>query len=375
MATQPTITGSSAKELYNEVDQNYLEYIYRGGFSQGITESILTLAETNFDESEGTTIRRRVYFIMVEGLQNITRHQDKTANKDVDKKSIFVVQNRNQRYYITTGNIIKNKHIDSLRNKLNKINQLDKKELKKYYKETLYSGDLSDKGGAGLGLIEMARKSGNKLHYRFKKVNEEVSFFYFRTEIPTNADSEKESIQHGEESIDKIVNLHSTLIQQNVIIKFKGVFHQDNLLNLLTLLENYMSESQTAIKLFNIMVEMLQNIIKHGDSHYSSLGNPGIFYINHLDNNFYITSANFVQNDKLDFFKKQINFVNSLDQEGLDNYYDKILLDFDTEDAKKTGLGLLDIRMKSQQKIAFEEYRIDNTISFFALQTYIPLTN
>ena len=99
---------------------------------------------------------------MVEGLQNITRHQEVKAEVD-ENSGIFFIQQRDGKYYITTGNVIENDKVEELRGKLEVVNSLDKVELKKYYKDVLTKGKLSVKGGAGLGLIEMSRKSGNKL--------------------------------------------------------------------------------------------------------------------------------------------------------------------------------------------------------------------
>jgi hypothetical protein len=38
-------------------------------------------------------------------------------------------------------------------------------------------GKFSEIGGAGIGLIDMARKSGNKLDYEFKPIDNRISFF------------------------------------------------------------------------------------------------------------------------------------------------------------------------------------------------------
>jgi len=54
---------------------------------------------------------------------------------------------------------------------------MTREELKTYYLEALGSSELSAKGGAGLGMIEMARKSGNRIEYSFDPVNERMSFF------------------------------------------------------------------------------------------------------------------------------------------------------------------------------------------------------
>jgi hypothetical protein len=56
-------------------------------------------------------------------------------------------------------------------------------DLKNYQHEVLSASGFSEKGGAGLGLIEMVRKSGNKLSYGFENINEKNSYFYFQTKI------------------------------------------------------------------------------------------------------------------------------------------------------------------------------------------------
>jgi hypothetical protein len=60
---------------------------------------------------------------------------------------------------------------------LEEVNNLSPDELKEYYRQSLSETEFTEKGGAGLGIIEMARKSGHKLKYEFTKINNEYSFF------------------------------------------------------------------------------------------------------------------------------------------------------------------------------------------------------
>ena len=83
-----------------------------------------------------------------------------------------------------TGNFIPNSKINTIQSKLDNINALDKDGLKKLYKEILYNGEFSDKGTAGLGFVEIARKTGQKLSYEFHKVNDEYSYFTFQIRVP-----------------------------------------------------------------------------------------------------------------------------------------------------------------------------------------------
>jgi hypothetical protein len=73
--------------------------------------------------------------------------------------------------------------MQSLQDKLDKINELDKEGLKNLYKEIIKNNKLSDKGGAGLGFVDMARKSGRKLEYEFEPINDSSSFFSLKTTI------------------------------------------------------------------------------------------------------------------------------------------------------------------------------------------------
>ncbi|MEQ1734263.1 MAG: DUF6272 family protein, partial [Bacteroidia bacterium] len=60
---------------------------------------------------------------------------------------------------------------------LDKINAMDKEQLKEFYKEVLAEGGFSEKGGGGLGMIDIARKSGHKLDYTFDPIDDTYSFF------------------------------------------------------------------------------------------------------------------------------------------------------------------------------------------------------
>jgi hypothetical protein len=60
---------------------------------------------------------------------------------------------------------------------------MDKEGLREYYQTSLESSMISTKGTAGLGMIDIARKSGNKLDFEFLTINEETSFFCLNVTI------------------------------------------------------------------------------------------------------------------------------------------------------------------------------------------------
>lgn len=326
MSTQDTSLNSSiAHRLTQYVSKDSLEYIYRGNVNSAIAENILSLAENNIGQSrEKILIRKRIYFIMVECLQNITRHQEKIVDRKTDNEGLFIMRKKKFAYYITSGNLIKNDTIDSLKAKIEKINNLDEESLKQYSRQVLDNGTFSSKGGAGLGLIEMARKSGRKFRYEFVKLDDEYSFFYLHLSIPYNKiqrqeeDTEEERREYEQWSVKDIINLHKVLTDNNILLNFNGTLKQDNLKNLMSILSRQIATSKVQkTRVYSTMIEILQNILQHGDNkdHNKDEGNYGMFFISQEPQHLLLTAANYIKNDKIPKLKNILDTVNNSDKE------------------------------------------------------------
>ncbi len=87
---------------------------------------------------------------------------------------------------MVTGNFIRNDKISLVKDKIDFINTLNKEELKEHYKTARLNSVISDVGGAGLGFIDMVRKSGNKLDYKFYETDADFSFFVLNSKISNN---------------------------------------------------------------------------------------------------------------------------------------------------------------------------------------------
>ncbi|HBF87202.1 MAG TPA: hypothetical protein DDX39_01070 [Bacteroidales bacterium] len=362
--------------LFNEMQAGNLNYIYRGYFTQNITDNILSLTETSLNDSgESSKIKKRVYTILVEGLQNITRHQDETEISPSEKSGIFVIQKKEKKYFITTGNVVEDNKIDNLKTLLDKINGLEEDELKDYYKEVLESGQLSDKGGAGLGLIEMARKSNNKLIYDFLKLADGLSYFYLHTGLSYQDDKFSQIESELRDSLKSIIPLHSSLNAENIQLVFNGIFSQESLLSILSIIEGQMQSSEAIRKqLFYIIVELLQNIVKHGanlTNGETEGGNPGMFFISNRGESHLLTTGNYIHKQNAKDLADKIEHINNMSIPELEEYYSKSLLDFELVDSKKSGLGIIDLRLKSKNKLIYSFSDADNDTTFFTLQVMV----
>jgi hypothetical protein len=162
--------------------------------------------------------------------------------------------------------------------------------------------------------------------------------------------------------------LNRTLSKKDILLNFNGNFNQNNILSLLSIIKGQMSVSKAAKKVYYIMVEMLQNISKHGKNiKDSSEGNSGIFYLGQTDEEFILTSGNYILNTDVEDLRERI------DNNELNEYFNKILLDQNVIDPKKTGLGFVDMRLKSSRKIAYDFKKVDDKYSFFTLQTSVQI--
>jgi uncharacterized protein DUF6272 len=366
-----------AYQLVKDMQEDNFEYSYRGIFTKTITNKILSLAETKLENSDDTKkIRKRIYFILVECLQNITKHQDKDTSGNPLDPGLFTLQKKKGRYYITTGNIIENENVEKLKGQLEKVNSLDKDELKAFYTEMMITGQISDKGGAGLGLIAMARKSGNKLLYDFRKHNDNKTYFYLRTEIPLEKVETLEN-GNGTRSLVHTKELHELLDQQNIILNFNGSFDQENFINLLSIVSGQMmGEAGLKEKVYYVMVEMLQNIVYYADRFLEDMKNttnnsPGIFFLKQNDNSYHLTAGNYIINDKVDVLKEKIAYVNSLNQEEIFKYYQETLEIYKKDPPLKPDLSIIEMRLKSENHLYCNFHKVNETLSFFTVQTVV----
>lgn len=165
--------------MYKSMKSNRINLAYEGEINHQIMKAFTSLAESDMEKiEENSSVQRKVFHVMVECLQNIGKYGFvKEHEKDEYGRGIFMVQRGEDSYNVITGNLIAKDNVNDLRNKLTEINELDKDGLKKLKKQTLKTGKLSEKGGAGLGLIDIAKKTGEKLDFHFLPINE-ITFFY-----------------------------------------------------------------------------------------------------------------------------------------------------------------------------------------------------
>ncbi|MDP4267331.1 MAG: SiaB family protein kinase [Bacteroidota bacterium] len=185
MENNEILTKSMIYDLFKEMTKENITLLYQGDFSQNLMKAILGLTEKKMDNIEvSTNVKKKVFNVLVECVQNISKHSDESKEPPASKfTSILMLGSVNDQFIISTGNLIENKKVESFKSKILMINSLTSEGLKNLYKKIIVGHSLDEKGGIGLGLVHIARKTGEKFEYRFDKIDEQYSYFTLKVNI------------------------------------------------------------------------------------------------------------------------------------------------------------------------------------------------
>ncbi len=173
-------------DLYDSMERKNIMLSFKGEMSTELLTSILQIIENKLDRfGESSKVKKRMFNIMVECLQNLHHHITKPAQdagRDLPSVIVMVAKNVTG-YSIITGNFMEGAEVAPLKDRLEEINSMDKDQIKDLYKSVLADGKMSEKGGGGLGMIDIARKSGEKLDFGFIPFGDGKSFFSLNVKV------------------------------------------------------------------------------------------------------------------------------------------------------------------------------------------------
>lgn len=167
--------------------ENQLLLAYKDNINEETSDQLIAMVDSKmvgFDEEK--KIKKKVFNVLVECLQNVSRHAEPDKGQDHESSILLIGRNDNS-FFIITGNMMNNDKTEGLKAKLDQINKLNPEEIRDKYKELMTQMEFSDKGGAGLGLLDIARKSANKFEYDFRKLGDKKSYFTLKVSIPVGS--------------------------------------------------------------------------------------------------------------------------------------------------------------------------------------------
>lgn len=181
--SEKSITAQEIKEIFqNQQDKLDAEgkvlISHFGIFTQDLVSSLCASTEELLISSgEKRMLVKRLFSILIEGLQNIRIHGQRD---EFGRQLGYVVVARSGEFHrILMANVIDPEDREKVESYLDKINDYSEAELKETYLTVLSNEFMSQKGGAGLGFITTRIKSENPLRYSFYQLKNGKMLFTF----------------------------------------------------------------------------------------------------------------------------------------------------------------------------------------------------
>jgi len=317
-------------ELLKVVSKFPFVMFYQGDYQEKPTISISEIVEWNLKPYLKKGAIRRVIYLIIEIVQNIERYSAH-IDPEMDYSLIF---SDSHNLHLVTQNLIKNDSVEDLKNRLDDVNSKGKDELKEAYMKVLTSGEGTEKG-AGLGLIDIARKSGSELKYEFESYSDEHSIYKLHVKIPLG---EQEFI--GKNFEEKLINVLTSNFRGNTSsVFYSGDFSNSFLQAMLNLLND--SKKSNAIAgntgFQHALIEITQNVLRHGVKIENTI--PGFLCLEWKKDYLQASTASVIDKNNYIKMTEKLDMLNNATEAELDKISEDALLDFSVQG----GLGLITV--------------------------------
>lgn len=178
----------SPEDIFKEfgsLNDDSVMLAFRGTISADLLDSLLHIAELRLKQMPfETRTRKKAFHILVECLQNLFKHSNENEEHlALDAKGMVIMLANEEGIKIATGNTLTEASAKRLEMRLNSLEHLNSESIRAEYKEQLVNGKMSSRGGAGLGFLDIARKSGSGFDYKISPLGDGKFFFTFNVNV------------------------------------------------------------------------------------------------------------------------------------------------------------------------------------------------
>lgn len=352
--------------MSNLILQNEVKIAYLGVPDDDITVKLISLFEYyskgNIDLAK---LAKKTSVIIAECFQNVIRHSEQeTSQKNSPNKDFFQIHIKEDGVTIGAKNLISTENVELLNSKIDIVNSLSKDELRELWIKTIQEGEISEKGGAGIGIIEMARKSGLPLEKKFVEKQNGMSDFFISLKIKNKGiETEFEKV------IDTIQTDCNFLIDQNALLHYQGDFSNDTNVFLMEILQaNFAQESDDSklIEKLTLVIEVMENASKHADKVAGK--NKGVFSVSEQNGYQKISCSNLIRNDKRKPLESCLNAMKQMNPTELEEEFKSSLKNKLLSEEGNAGIGLLEVAKITGNKFNTSFTELDDTYSVYSIE-------
>jgi len=176
-------------DFYRRVRKNGILCCFSGPTSQGVLEGIGEALRIKMEEEEADQkIARRVFSVFVEQMQNVISHSAEKIKglpetENELRYGMVIVGLEGDRFYVRSGNCIRKEEVGPLSEQLRMLRDMNKEELKAFFKQKRREETQENSKGAGLGIIVTARNVTAPLEFEINPLEGDLFFFSLKAII------------------------------------------------------------------------------------------------------------------------------------------------------------------------------------------------
>ena len=156
-----------ATELRNLLRGNKVIMAYNGTVSDELMLTLADMLKARLIANDDSKRSKLIFSVFMEGVQNLIWH----GSAEADDAGMILITERDNEITIMCGNRIRKDETHQLRERLHQIEGADKDTIRQMYREGMSNANEHDGPGAGLGLLEIARRSTHPIAYAFEEVD------------------------------------------------------------------------------------------------------------------------------------------------------------------------------------------------------------
>ena len=198
-----TPSGLPNVEIYQQLIQDHVLFTYNGEIDGELIDTLVQLAEQVLKKNcSKLKARKKIVNILIESLQNSFHYtQHLLHNLDHNPATLKAVRSpflvlykdivapidgqetEDDTYWILTGNWVDTTSAEQLKNRIEYLQDLSESALQQLYIKALNKDELPTEGGAGLGLIDMMRRSNRQVFFDFVETEGSFSVFMLKIKV------------------------------------------------------------------------------------------------------------------------------------------------------------------------------------------------
>jgi len=147
---------------------------YNGAVSDELMVTLADILKSRMEAMDDAKRSRTVFSVFMEGMQNLIWH----GQTDQGASGMVCISQQDGEITVVCGNRIRRDDSIKLNETLEQLQHADKDTIRQLYREGMSKSNEHEGPGAGLGLLEIARRASHPISFAFMDVDaEHVDFF------------------------------------------------------------------------------------------------------------------------------------------------------------------------------------------------------